>query len=150
MNVGSEGHQFTSRPVTITTCFIENIYAFAALMQIRDKVKYAILFALINLVFQAVLTHFSRFPVLNCCCPETASHINSNTYLVLYLTFTANAITFSLHFELLSLRLCASLIKATRQRSSFLLRQSLVTYTWYLSSNGAETACAICRPRPPL
>ena len=98
MNIRTKCNQLTSWPVAIATCFIENIYAFATMKQICDQLKHAILFALINLVFQTVITHFSRFPVLNGCCPETASHINSDTYLVLDLTFTANGITFSLHF----------------------------------------------------
>ena len=51
VNIRTKCNQLTSRPVSIATSFIENIYAFAALTQIRDKVKYAIFFALINLIF---------------------------------------------------------------------------------------------------
>ena len=133
MNIGTKGNQLTGRPVTIAARLVENIYTLTALKQIRDQLKRTNFFTLIILVFQPVIAHFSCFPVLNCCCPKTASHINPDTYLVLDLTFSTNAITFSLHFELLFLRLCESLLKVTRQRSSLLFTPAIVCHLYMVS-----------------
>ena len=99
MNDGPKSDQFTSRPVSIAPRFVvEDIYTFAALKQFRNQFKRTLFFALIILVFQTVIAHFSCSPVLNGRRPQTASHINADTYLIYDLTIALDRVTFSLHF----------------------------------------------------